>query len=244
MESVSAFALTHHAPAVHGAMPRIYTRGMRNHRSRKVLFLFATIFVGTSVLAGEASTEAPRHVIYLHGRIVQEQQSPRPRHAEWGHYEFDAIVSALRERGFMVSAEIRPKGTSVDAAADAVVTLVRQMLDSGIDPDRISVLGASMGAAIALRASARLQEPRLRFVVLGPCLAANIPAVASAENAGPVGWILGVREESDIPSSECRGEAPAPFREIVINTGLDHGFLYRPLAEWLEPVTDWMTRVR
>jgi hypothetical protein len=28
-------------------------------------------------------------------------------------------------------------------------------------------------------------------------------------------------------------------REILLDTGLRHGFLYRPLREWVEPVVDW-----
>ncbi len=28
-------------------------------------------------------------------------------------------------------------------------------------------------------------------------------------------------------------------REIVVHTGLGHGFLYRPLPEWLNPVVEW-----
>ena len=210
----------------------------------KQCYLLVTILAVTPVFAGPDSTSAPRHLIYLHGRIVQDQQLARPRHADYGYYELDAIVTALRKRGFTVSSEIRPKGSSVDEGADDVVKRVRQMIEGGVDPDRITILGASMGAAIALRASARLQEPRVRFVLLGPCLATNIPAVSRSENAEPAGWILGVREESDIPSADCAGEVREPSSEFVINTGLGHGFLYRPLDEWLEPAVEWATRER
>ena len=29
------------------------------------------------------------------------------------------------------------------------------------------------------------------------------------------------------------------YKEIELNTGLKHGFLYKPLAEWVEPVVRW-----
>ena len=188
---------------------------------------------------------AARHLIYLHGRIIQDQQSARPQHPEYGHYELAKIADAFRQRGFIVRADIRPKAITVSEAADEVVEQVRSLLRAGVPPDHITVVGASMGAAIALRASARLREPEVRFAFLGPCLSLNIPAVANEEGTSPSGYLLGIREESDIPSSSCPrfGETELPAkaraREIVIHTGLDHGFLYRPLAEWLEPVVEW-----
>ena len=31
------------------------------------------------------------------------------------------------------------------------------------------------------------------------------------------------------------------YKEIEINTGLKHGFLYRPLVEWVRPAMLWAT---
>ena len=99
-----------------------------------------------------SSPPLPRHLIYLHGRIVQEEQSPRPRHPEWGYYEFDAILDTFRQRGFVVHGEIRPKTATVSESADRVVTEVRELLASGVPPDHVTVVGASMGAYIAFTA--------------------------------------------------------------------------------------------
>lgn len=181
------------------------------------------------------AVSAPRHIIYLHGRIVQDRQNVRPEHPEYGHYELNAIAEALRGRGFVVSAEMRPKTISVSDAADQTVAQVRALLQSGVPADRITVLGASMGASIALRASARLQNPDVRFALLGPCLSANVPAVTAEEKAAPGARLLAIREESDISSASCASDP----REIVINTGRGHGFLYRPMPEWVEPVVRW-----
>ena len=187
------------------------------------------------LLLVSACTTAPasddHHIIYLHGRIVQEQESARAQHPEHGFYELEAIRAAFRDRGFTVHSEIRRKGTSVSEGADRVVEQVRRLLDSGVPADRITVVGASMGASIALHASARLANRDIRFVLLGPCLSRNAPAVAEEEGRPPAGRILVIRDQSDVPS--C---APSPDgQEIVINTGLGHGYLYRPLAEWVEP---------
>jgi hypothetical protein len=29
------------------------------------------------------------------------------------------------------------------------------------------------------------------------------------------------------------------YKEIELNTGLKHGFIFKPLAEWVKPVTEW-----
>jgi pimeloyl-ACP methyl ester carboxylesterase len=207
----------------------------------------ATCLVACTAQGGEGEeTASPRHLIYLHGRIVQDRQSPRPQHPRFGFYELEKIRDTFEDRGFTVSAEIRPESISVSDAADRVVEQVRELLDSGVPAERITVVGASMGAGIALLASTRLQNPDLRFAVLGTCLATNVPYLESREGRAPSGKILAIREASDDVVGPCpRWEealSPGPsrvVREIVLDTGLSHGFLYRPLPEWVDPVVDW-----
>lgn len=188
-----------------------------------------------------SAASAPRHVIYLHGRIIQEQQNARPHHPEHGPYELNLILDALQARGFTVTSSIRPKAITVSDAADGVVAEVRELIASGVAPDHITVMGASMGSSIAWRVAARLWNPEVRFVLLSPCASASFPAVTEEEGKSPTGRILVIREETDIPSSDCAAWTPPNpgMRELVIETGLRHGFLYRPLPEWLEPATDW-----
>jgi pimeloyl-ACP methyl ester carboxylesterase len=195
-------------------------------------------------VAGDAAR--PRHLIYLHGRIVQDQQSKRPRHPQFGYYELDKILDAFRSRSFVVSGEIRPRTASVSDSADRVVAQVRKLLESGVPAGDVTVVGASMGAEIALLASARLQNPEVRFAILGACLSESVNGVVAEEGNGPSGRLLTIREASDDFTGTCPGweqdPALAPtlvVREIVIHTGLHHGFLYRPLPEWLSPVVEW-----
>jgi len=194
--------------------------------------------------AGRADeTAPPRHLIYLHGRIVQEGQSARPRHPRFGYYEMESILAALRDRGFVVTGEMRPKAASVGESADRLVAQVRGLLGSGVPADHVTVVGASMGAGIALVASARLQNRELRFAVLGACLSANVRAILGSEGQGPTGHVLSIREASDDSTEPCPAfneSGPSlEAREILLRTGLAHGFLYRPLPEWVGPVVDW-----
>ncbi len=197
-----------------------------------------------TLTAGPTTDAAgPRHAIYLHGRIIQETQSARPQHPRFGHYELDEILEAFQGRGFEVIGEIRPKSASVGDSADRVVAQVRKLLESGVAAENVIVVGGSMGAAIAVLASTRLQQPDVRFGVLGACLSATVQALEASEGKGPAGHVLSIREKSDDTSETCppwdREERGPVVREIVLETGLAHGFLYRPLPEWMNPVDEW-----
>lgn len=192
-----------------------------------------------------ADEGGPRHLVYLHGRIIQDQQIPRPRHPEWGYYELDEILETFRQRGFVVSGEIRPKDQPLDVSADKLVAQLKALFASGVPPRRVIVVGGSMGAAITLRAAVRLQNPELRLAVLGACMSQTVPLLVAEYGARPLGRILSFRDTSDETSEPCPAWAadagsPGPLvREVVLSTGLHHGFLYRPLREWVEPVTEW-----
>ncbi len=220
----------------------------RRRRLRRVGVGLAVGAVALAVPACGVGAEPrqPRHLIYLHGRIVQEQQSARPRHPRFGVYELEKILEAFRERGFVVSSEIRPRSASVSDAAERVVEQVRQLLESRVSAERITVVGASMGAAIALVASARLQDPDLRFGILGACMSEYVRGLLAEEGKGPRGRLLFIREASDDLVAPCPpwrddlgSSVPVVAREIVLETGLSHGFLYRPLPEWVNPVVEW-----
>ena len=194
----------------------------------KHLALTSMLLIGSSA---RAAGDVPRHLIYLHGRIVQEQQNPRPKSPEFGTYELEKILDTFRGKGFVVTGGIRPKTATPTESADRVVKEVRDLLASGVPAGHVTVVGASMGAEIAMLASARLHNPEVRFVVLGACV--------SAATEPLVGRILAFREESDDFTRTCAPPKDPEVREIVLHTGLRHGFLYRPLAEWVEPAVSW-----
>jgi hypothetical protein len=161
--------------------------------SRRTAVAAAWLMLGSTWPA--AGENGPHHIVYLHGRIIQETQSARPRHPEWGYYELEKILATLRERGFVVTGEIRPKDSSLDASADRVVEQVRALRASGVPP------------------------------------------------AGRVLTIRDTSDETSEPSPPWKDHATRyPLlraREVVISTGQNHGFLYRPLPEWVSPFAAW-----
>ena len=215
-------------------------------RNVRVAFAAMAVLLAGSVPSSAAESAHTRHLIYLHGRIVQEQQSARPRHPQFGYYELEKILNVFRERRFEVSGEIRPKAATVSESADKVVAQVRRLLESGVAADHVTVVGASMGASIALQAAARLQKPDVRFCVLGACLSETVRSLLAEEGKAPSGHVLSIREASDDSTSACRpwkndldSRSGLVVREIVLSTGLKHGFLFLPIPEWVNPVVEW-----
>jgi hypothetical protein len=54
------------------------------------------VFVAALAAGAADHSGKPRYVIYLHGRIVQEQQTRRPRSDRFGYYELEKILDAFR----------------------------------------------------------------------------------------------------------------------------------------------------
>ena len=196
-------------------------------------------------IAGCASPPQPAtvpaaHIIYLHGAIV-ENEGPRARSPEFGDYDFAGIVAALQPPGAMVTAELRPKGTDPAAYADRLAAKLRRQLAES--PSRITLIGASKGGIIAALVSDRLQDPRVRYVIMGSCndwlIRTHKPRLS--------GRVLSIYEETDKIGHSCKplaDQSPtvATFEEVRLTNGLGHGFLYRPLPEWVGPALDWATR--
>ena len=181
-----------------------------------------------------------RHVIYLHGRIIEEQ-GRRPTHPTWGTYEYQQILDRLAAEGLSVLSEQRPPMTDMDAFADHVADQVRALLRAGVPPERVSVVGFSKGGGIAMRASALLKNPRINFVFLAACGDGDF----SGSKIEVWGRILSVYETSDEVGRSCQGlfaksGATGARSEIRINLGEEHGAFFRPHREWLAPVLTWV----
>ena len=195
-----------------------------------------------AIVAVSAAAETTKnHVIYVHGRIVQDKQSRRPQQVRFGYYELDKILDTFRQQGFEVTGEMRPRDASESASADVVVRQVKDLLASGVSADHVTVVGASMGGGITLVAAERLQNPGVRFAVLGVCLSQIVTHFLAEDLKAPAGHILAIRELTDESTQGCAPwkattTGPLVASEIVLNTGLSHGFLYQPRPEWVKPV--------
>lgn len=187
-------------------------------------------------------TRSERHVIYLHGAII-EQQGPEAVSERFGRYDYAGILASFRDSGAQVVSETRPRDTDVAAYADKVVAQVEELIESGIPPSQITVVGASKGAIIATLVSARLHNPRVRYVLMAACN----DWLVDKHDPRLTGEVLSIYEHSDELAGSCktiadRSAGLSRFEEIRLDTGLAHGFLYRPLPQWVAPAIGWSKR--
>ena len=182
-----------------------------------------------------------RYVFYLPGRIV-EAGNTKPISPKFGVYEYEQILDIFKQSGFLVISEARKKSPEIEPYATKVTNEVRQLLKSGVPANHITIVGASQGSWIAMLASTYLKNRDLNFVLIAACAADE----AFLKLVDLHGNVLSIYERSDVAQScqSYRMDATGinEWKEVALNTGLKHGFLFRPLKEWTEPTMAWARR--
>jgi len=199
---------------------------------------FAALKQTAKDVPAQTANKNAKYLFYLHGKIV-EDQGVKAVSERYGAYEYEKIVEGLRAEGFNVVSEPRPKDTDVEAYAAKVAEQVRQLLKDGVAPENITVVGASRGAFIAMVASTYLKNKNINFVIIAGC-GVNEEFLKLVNLHGNV---LSIYEKSDSVGT-CQpvfddAEGINKRKEVMLETGLAHGFIYRPMKEWLIPVLDW-----
>lgn len=182
-----------------------------------------------------------RYLFYLHGYIV-EAGNTRPTSPKFGVYEYEQILESFRRSGFVVISEAREKNPDIKPYAAKVAEQVRQLLKAGAPPKQITVVGASQGSWIAMLASTYLENRNVNYVFIAACSADE----GFLKMVDLHGNVLSIYEKSDLAQS-CRNYRTDAtgindWKEVEVNTGLKHGFLFRPMKEWTEPTIAWAKR--
>ena len=192
---------------------------------------------GTAQVPQKTDANA-RYLFYISGYIVSAGNM-RPTSPKYGVYEYEQILDTFRQRGFVVISEARKQSSEIEPYAAKVAAQVKQLLKTGVPPQHITVVGASQGSWIAMLVSTYVANRDIRFVFIAACAADD--GLLKLVNLH--GKVLFISERSDLPGSCERFRADAQgireYRAIEVNTGLKHGFLYRPLKEWVEPAVEW-----
>ena len=184
---------------------------------------------------------AQKQLIFLHNRWVEDHALDEA-HPDFGICEWQAIKDHFVSEGFQVTADLRPTGTNVRVYAAKVVQQIDSLIATGTAPSDITVVGTSKGGFIAMYTSSLLQNPLVNFVFIGCCFD---ELVAEQPDLQFCGRILSLFEESDGWGQSCRAAKKysrskiSRFKEIKLKTGLQHGFLFKALPEWLDPSVKW-----
>jgi len=180
-----------------------------------------------------------RYLFYMHGRIV-EIKGIRPTSARYGVYEYEKIVETLANKGFIVISEARKQGTNARQYARKVVAQVNRLIQAGVPPSHITVVGASKGSLIAMQVSTILRNKEVNFVFMAGC----IDMVLYKYDIDFCGNILSIYDEKDEIAGTCEkffknSTGINKYKELKLKVGTGHGILYKPLKEWIDPVVQW-----
>ncbi|MCA1579308.1 MAG: hypothetical protein LC794_18330 [Acidobacteria bacterium] len=179
-----------------------------------------------------------RYLFYISGYIVTAENT-RPTSPKFGVYEYKKILEAFEQRGFIVISEARTQSQEIEPYAKKVAAHVRQLLEAGVPPQNITIVGASQGAWMAMLVSTYVANRDLNFVFLGACAAED----GLLNLVDLYGNVLFISERTDKRGSCERFREDAKgvgnYKNLELNTGQKHGFLYRPLNEWVESVVQW-----
>lgn len=207
------------------------------------------IFASSVAMAQTVSIYLPvrfaksdRFIFYQHGGVVTilgdnaiNQSAP-----EWGPYEYRNILDSLSKRGFHVISENRKQDVDDSVYVNRIVSQIDSLLKQKVKAKNILVLGASAGWNITLHTSARLGNKDIRYVVMGGCWP---DTYKEYEHLVLYGHFLSVTEATD-PHGTCisifaRRKTLSSYKEIKLNTGRSHGFIYKGYKEWIDPIVHW-----
>ena len=208
------------------------------------------ILLSNSVAIGQSiSTFLPkkivrsdRYLFYLHGGVVTVRGNNAINQSmpEWGPYEYLNILDSLRSHGFNIVSENRKEGIADTIYVDKISKQIDSLFKAGVKPGNILIVGASAGSVITIYLSAKQKNNEMKYVVMGGCWP---DTYKDYQNIELYGHFLSIIESSD-PHGTCsrifQGRKQLrSYREIILNMGLSHGFIYKGYKEWVDPIVKW-----
>lgn len=193
----------------------------------------------TLLACGEKNED--RFIFFLHNRFLEEH-GLNESHPEFGRTEYAAIVSEFENEGFKVISEKRNGNVNARHYALGIVNKIDSLIENGTEPKRITIVGTSKGGYIAQYVSTLAHNPDLNFVFIASFRTSDLETIPEINFCGT---ILTIYEKSDpfgVSAMERKENSTCEikqFKEIELNTGLGHGFLFKPLKEWMQPTLKW-----
>lgn len=207
--------------------------------------IFAAVFSFFSMLMFGQKSQQKQYVFFLHNKFL-EDHSFEEKHPKYGVAEYETILNKLRDHNTVTISEKRKTNTDPTVYAEKVRKQIDSLMKKGIPAGRITVVGTSQGGYIAQYVSFYEKNPQLKFVFIGASFKDD--SLEKDKNFKLYGKILSITEKSDdghvLLSKEQRfiRSDIKDFKEIELNTGLQHGFLFKALNDWITPAKDWTSR--
>lgn len=187
-------------------------------------------------------TDNKKYVFFLHNKFAEENDL-NVAHPEYGKVEYSKILETFQKEGCTIISEKRKPNTDVKKYAQKVIKQIDSLLALGIQANNISVIGTSKGGYIAQYVSTYVANPDVNYVFIGCFQDDDIQNYPDIQFCGN---ILTIYEKSDpfgvsaIQRKKISKLTINQFKEIELNTNLNHGFLYQANSKWLEPCLMWV----
>lgn len=205
----------------------------------KIQSLALVILFYISVVSCQQNDD--KYIFFLHNRFLEEH-SLEDEHPEYGRTEYLEIINEFRKNGFKVISEQRNGNVNARDYGLSVASQIDSLLKSGIDPRKITVIGTSKGGYIAQYVSTFANNPDLNFVFVASFMHGDIQNIPEINYCGNVLTIYEKSDPAGVSALERKRTSTCEikyFKEIELNTGMRHGFLFKPLQEWIEPAIKW-----
>lgn len=174
-----------------------------------------------------------RFIFFFHNRFL-ETHTLNEIHKEYGRTEYNEIITEFKKSGFKVLSEKRNGNTNTREYAIGIVKQIDSLIKQGTKPNNITIVGTSKGGYIAQYVSTLANNPDLNFVFIASFRRSDIENIPEINYCGN---ILTIYEKSDpfgVSAIERKNTSTCQiknFKEIELNTGMKHGFLFKPLKE-------------
>lgn len=193
------------------------------------------------VLGCDTTTSNEKYIFFLHNRFL-ETHHLNNAHPEYGKVAYKAIINAFKKEGFNVISEQRQGNVNARDYAEIVVLQIDSLLLKHVKAKQTTVVGTSKGGYIAQYVSTIANNPKLNFVFIGSFREQDIVAIPEINFCGN---ILNIYETSDpfgvsaLKRKETSTCKISHYKDLELNTGLQHGFLFQPIDEWILPTIKW-----
>jgi len=209
-----------------------------------LLVLYNTVIAQQRDLPRELNPDR-FYLFYLHGGVVTVKgdnaiNDPVP---QFGPYQFSRILDTLGQHGFTVVSERRMRGIDDTVYALKIFRQVDTLIKAGVPVKNVLLVGASSGSNVVLLAADKIRDPQMKYVIMGGCASNLYKEYLTLQLPG---YFLSIIEQSDEhgPCENIFKNRPEVkrFEEVTLDTGLDHGFIYKPFAAWVNAVIQWFEK--
>lgn len=207
---------------------------------QKLLFLWV-LFFSWNINAQKSSGK--EYVFFLHNKFLEEHRLDE-LHPKYGLAAYLAIVHKLQEKNTLILSEKRKPDTDPTVYAKKIVLKIDSLHAHGVPYDHISIVGTSQGGYIAQYISYYAKNPDLKFVFIGASFKND--SMNKDRELKLYGKVLSINEKTDAGAEllsrqlRFKNSDLKSFKEITLDTGLEHGFLFRALDEWIVPTKEWI----